>query len=362
MKKQYNRAMPRTLEITRPDDWHVHLRDGELLKRVTGATATQFVRALVMPNLKPPVTTVSRALDYRQEILDCLDPDTAFDPKMALYLTDDTPVSEVLAAAECEHVLGFKLYPAGATTNSASGVTRIIDRMPVFESMAKHGVVLQVHGEVTDNHVDIFDREAVFIEQVLQPLKRELPELRMVLEHVTTSEGIEFVRSQGPEVGATITPQHLLHSRNEMFRGGIRPHAYCLPILKRESHRLRLLEAATSGDPAFFLGTDSAPHTRGSKESDCGCAGTYSANAAMSLYAEIFDGMEAMDKLEAFASHNGADFYGLPRNSGTLTLVRSDFQVPDCLSWENEAGIQDPNDDLVPLMAGQTLAWSIETG
>ena len=231
--------MPRTLEITRPDDWHVHLRDGHLLKRVAGATAAQFSRALVMPNLTPPVTTVSRALEYRQEILDCLSPDSAFDPKMALYLTDETPVSEVQAAAECEHVLGFKLYPAGATTNSASGVTRIIDRMPVFEAMARHGVVLQVHGEVTDNHVDIFDREAVFIDQVLVPLASELPELRIVLEHVTTSEGVDFVRGHGDGVAATITPQHLLHNRNEIFRGGIRPHAYCLPVLKREPHRLR---------------------------------------------------------------------------------------------------------------------------
>ena len=356
-----------TLTITRPDDWHVHLRRGAMLAGVVEHTAARFGRAVVMPNLSPPVVSVAQALEYRAEIMAALaalaalptlprlPTGRAFNPLMSLYLTDNTRPRAVQDAAAQAHIAGFKLYPAGATTNSELGVTRISKVMPALEAMAAHGVVLQVHGEVTDPQVDVFDREAVFIEHILEPLHRELPELRLILEHVTTEQGVQFVRQAGDNVAATITVHHLLFSRNEMFRGGIRPHAYCLPVAKRERHRLALLEAATSADPSFFLGTDSAPHTRRSKESACGCAGIYSAPAALELYAEVFEGMRALDKLEGFASHYGADFYRLKRNPEKLTLKKTPWRMADAWATGAEAG-----DEIVPLGAGETVAWSVQ--
>ena len=344
--------MKETLTITRPDDWHVHLRQDELLTHVVAHTAERFARAMVMPNLSPPVVSTARALDYRAEILAAAPVETGFNPLLSLYLTDNTPPREVREAAQQPAIVGFKLYPAGATTNSDSGVTRISRIMPVLEAMAEWGLVLQVHGEVTDPQVDVFDREAVFIEQVLVPLQRELPNLKIILEHVTTEQGVQFVKQAGGNVAATITPHHLLFNRNEIFRGGIRPHAHCLPVLKRERHRLALLEAATCGDPSFFLGTDSAPHTRNAKESACGCAGIYSAHGAVELYAEVFEGMGALDKLEGFASQYGADFYGLARNSGKLTLQKNAWRVAPAYP----AG---GGDEIVPLRAGETIPWSI---
>ena len=344
--------MHQKLTITQPDDWHVHVREGEILNRVAKYTADQFGRALIMPNLTPPVTSVQHGLHYRTEILAAIPADSTFDPKMSLYLTDKTPISEIEQAAECPHVLGFKLYPAGATTNSSSGVTNVTKLMHVFEAMAKHQVVLQVHGEVTDSHVDIFDREAVFIEQILAPLHRELPQLKIVLEHITTTDGVAFVADSPANVAATITPHHLLFSRNEIFRDGIRPHAYCLPVLKRETHRLALLDAAISGDPSFFLGTDSAPHLRADKQSECGCAGIFSANAAIEIYAEIFSNMECIEKLEGFASHFGADFYDLQRNRRRITLERKPLTIPSQIGpGDSPAESQGPL-DLVPLLAG----------
>jgi dihydroorotase len=344
-----------SLTITQPDDWHVHFRDGKMLRRVVSHTASQFGRALVMPNLSPPVDTVSAGLAYRQRILDALPADCLFDPCMSLYLTDDTTTRDVREASECLHVLGFKLYPAGATTNSSSGVTKISAMMPILEAMAQYGVVLQVHGEVADTHIDIFDRESVFIEQVLEPIHREIPELRIVLEHITTQQGVEFVSEMSDNVAGTITPQHLMYNRNEMFRDGIRPHNYCLPVLKREIHRSALLTAATGADPSFFLGTDSAPHTRQAKQSSCGCAGIFSANAAMEHYAEVFDGMEKIDRLEGFASHFGADFYNLPRSSNKLVLQRRPRIIPSRIG----PGEHDTMEDLVPLKAGESVAWSV---
>jgi dihydroorotase len=343
------------LTITQPDDWHVHVRDGDILARVIPYTAAQFGRALIMPNLVPPVTTVKQALAYRNTILTALPAETGFDPKMSLYLTDDTTRSEVEAAADCEHILGFKLYPAGATTNSSSGVTKVSRMMPIFEFMAEQGLVLQVHGEVTDDHVDIYDREAVFIDQVLLPLHQEIPNLGVVLEHVTTSQGIDFVKSTNQFVAGTITPHHLLYNRNEMFRGGLRPHNYCLPVLKREPHRQALVAAAISGDPSFFLGTDSAPHTRSAKESACGCAGVFSACTALEIYAEVFDRMESINKIEGFASHFGSDFYKLERNQRKITLVKQDQVVPARIAINSNSS----DSDLVPLMAGDLLSWSI---
>ncbi len=354
--------MRETLTITRPDDWHVHLRRGEILGAVVAHTAARFARAMVMPNLSPPIVDAAQALDYRAEIMAALPaspaPSTeaaAFRPLMSLYLTDHTRRQQVAEAAQCEPVVGFKLYPAGSTTNSARGVTRISGIMPVLENMAAHDLVLQVHGEVSDPEVDIFDREAVFIDQVLAPLHREIPELRIVLEHVTTEQGVQFVRQAGDTVAATITAHHLMFSRNELFRGGLRPHAYCLPVLKRERHRRALLDAATGAEHSFFLGTDSAPHTRRSKESDCGCAGIYSAHGAVELYAEVFEGMGALDKLEGFASHHGADFYRLPRNPGTLTLEKTPWRVAPAYA----AG---GGDEIVPLRAGETIGWSLAGG
>ena len=351
--------MTMTITMTQPDDWHVHVRDGEMLARAVPYTAAQFGRALIMPNLDPPVSTVQQALEYRKTILSALPAGTSFDPKMSLYLTDNTTEAEVKAAAQCEHILGFKLYPAATTTNSASGVTRVSGMMNVFEAMARHGVVLQVHGEVADPHVDIFDREAVFIDQILFPLHQELPDLGLVLEHVTTRQGVDFVKATNHFVAGTITPHHLLYNRNELFRGGIRPHLYCLPILKREPHRQALLAAATSGDPSFFLGTDSAPHTRSRKQSACGCAGIFSAHAAIEFYAEVFTGLECIDKLENFASHFGADFYHLERNPGKVTLSNKTKHIPESIRKAHGTDAAASDDDIIPLMAGETLSWSL---
>ena len=361
--------MRETLTIDRPDDWHVHLRQGAILARAVAHTAARFGRAMVMPNLSPPVVTTEQALDYHAGIVAAVPEGSGFMPLMSLYLTDNTGCDEVVKAAQQAHIVGFKLYPAGATTHSDSGVTRISRVMPVLEAMAERGLVLQVHAEVTDPEVDVFDREAVFIEQILVPLHREIPGLKIVLEHVTTEEGVEFVRQAGGNVAATITPHHLMFSRNEIFRGGIRPHAYCLPLLKRERHRRALVAAATGAERCFFLGTDSAPHTRRAKESSCGCAGIYSAHAAMELYAEVFEGVGALDKLERFASHHGADFYGLERNSGKLTLRKKPWRVVEAYSVGlrdekvDESGVDESGvDEIVPLRAGEMISWSVDAG
>lgn len=343
--------MSDTLTITRPDDWHLHVRTGDLLKTVIPHTARQFGRALIMPNLKPPVTTVIAAEKYRNDILACLPEDAEFDPVMTLYLTDNTTIETVLDAAQSPHVVGFKLYPAGATTNSDAGVTRVSGIMPILEKIATSGLVLQVHGEVADSHIDIFDREAEFIDQILAPLHRQLPQLRIVFEHITTRQSVEFVTECPSNVAATITPQHLMYSRNDIFDGGIRPHLYCLPILKRRDHLLALTNAAISDDPGFFLGTDSAPHLRHTKETGCGCAGIYSAHAAMELYTEIFESLDSLDKLEGFASHFGADFYRVARNRGTITMQRQHWQIPDYYAVLQH--------QLIPLRAGETLRWKL---
>ncbi|MDA1343617.1 MAG: dihydroorotase, partial [Proteobacteria bacterium] len=310
----------KTLTITRPDDWHVHVRNGTILKAVLPHTARQFARAIIMPNLKPPVTTVDQALAYRDEILAAVPMGVDFTPLMTLYLTATTTAAEIKNAAASEHIHAFKLYPAGATTHSDSGVADIVAAYPLFAAMEKYQIPLLIHGEVTDADCDIFDRERMFIERYLIDIFKQFPELRVVFEHVTTQEAVQFVESASTNVAATITPQHLLYNRNALFVGGIRPHHYCLPVLKREQHRLALVKAATSGNPKFFLGTDSAPHTTEAKENTCGCAGCFSAAIALELYAEAFEAANALDKLEGFASFYGADFYRLPRNSGTVTL------------------------------------------
>jgi dihydroorotase len=343
--------MQTKLTITRPDDWHLHLRDGELMRSVVGATARVFGRAIVMPNLEPPVTTVAAAAAYRERIAAALPAASRFAPLLTLYLTDTTPIAEIAQARRSGFVIGVKYYPAGATTNSASGVTAIERVYPVLEAMQKHALPLLVHGEVTAREVDVFDRERVFLESVLAPVLRDFPELKVVLEHVTTREGVEFVAAAPAHVGATITPQHLLHSRNALLAGGIRPHFYCLPILKRESHRQALVKAATGGNAKFFLGTDSAPHARNAKQSACGCAGCYTAHAALELYAEAFETAGALDKLEAFASFHGADFYGLPRNGDTVSLTREAWTVPAEYAFGSHA--------VVPVNAGQTMRWRL---
>ncbi len=340
-----------TLTLTRPDDWHVHLRDGAALRSVAGLTAARFGRAVVMPNLKPPVTTVAQAGAYRQRVLEALPAGSRFAPLMSLYLADRTAPEEVDRAHGSEWVCGFKFYPAGATTNAEAGVTRLEHVYPVLERMERLGVVLQVHGEVTDPGVDVFDREAVFIERHLSAVVARFPGLRIVLEHVTSEAGVQFVAAQGPRVAATLTPQHLLMNRNEMLAGGLRPHLYCLPVLKRERDRKALLAAATGGDPRFFLGTDSAPHARHAKESECGCAGVFSAHAAIELYAEAFEGAGALDRLEGFASHFGADFYGLPRNRDSITLRREPWQVPATYEFGDS--------EVVPLRARASVAWRL---
>ncbi|BBL59368.1 dihydroorotase [Methylomonas koyamae] len=342
------------LTIRQPDDWHLHVRNGSMLRSVIGHSARQFARAIVMPNLKPPVTTVAQALNYRQEILDALPEGSAFQPLMTLYLTGNTTAEEIKNAADCAHVYAFKLYPAGATTNSDGGVANIDAAYPLLEAMEKYGVPLLVHGEVTDAEYDIFDREKIFIDRTLSRIVRQFPGLRIVVEHLTTAEAVQFVESAAANVGATITPQHLLYNRNAMLAGGIRPHYYCLPILKREHHRQALLSAATGGNPKFFLGTDSAPHLTSLKENPCGCAGCFTAPIALELYAEAFASVGALDKLEGFASDFGADFYGLPRNSGTVTLTKQVWQVPEVYA-DADSGVA-----ITPLRAGESLAWRLQ--
>lgn len=340
-----------TLTIARPDDWHLHLRDGPELASVVTASARAFARAIVMPNLKPPVTTVAAASRYRDRIRAALPRASSFEPLMTIYLTDSTEPGEIDRAKECGFVHGVKVYPAGATTHSDAGVTSLAGREAVLERMEERDVVLQLHGEITGDDVDPYDRESAFIERELTPLVKRHPRLRIVLEHVTTRAGVEFVRAAGNRVGATITPQHLLLNRGAMFKGGLQPHLYCLPVLKRERDRESLIEAATSGLPQFFLGTDSAPHAKTAKESPCGCAGIYSAPAAIELYARAFERSSRLDRLEAFASFHGADFYGLPRNGETVTLERRSWTVPESFPFGDE--------EVVPLSAGETLEWKL---
>ncbi|MBV8046226.1 MAG: dihydroorotase [Paludibacterium sp.] len=339
------------LTLTRPDDWHLHVRDGAVLADVLRDTCRQMGRAIIMPNLKPPVTTVEAARQYRERILAACPAGSRFEPLMTLYLTDATSPDEIRRARESGFVHGVKLYPAGATTNADAGVTAIERVMPALEAMAAQGLPLLVHGEVTDPAVDVFDREAVFIDRVLAPLMRRLPTLRVVFEHITTREAAEFVAEGGDNLAATLTAHHLLMNRNALFVGGIRPHHYCLPVLKREAHRQALLRAATSGSKRFFLGTDSAPHARHAKESACGCAGMYTARNAIELYAQAFDSVNALDKLEAFASFNGPDFYRLPRNTDQITLARTPQTVPSSLAFGDE--------ELVPFSAGESLPWTL---
>ena len=340
-----------TLTITRPDDWHLHVRDAEVLSHVVPHTARCFARAIIMPNLKPPVTTVQQALEYRQRVLAAVPNTYAFEPLMTLYLTDNTSPVEIHNAVESPHVHAVKYYPAGATTNADSGVTDISHTYAALEVMEELGLPLLIHGEVTDPQVDVFDREAVFIETVLIPLLQRYPKLRVVLEHITTQQAVEFIQATQDNIAATITAHHLLMNRNAMFQGGIRPHHYCLPVLKREFHRQALIGAATSGSPKFFLGTDSAPHGKTAKESACGCAGMYTAHAAMEFYAEAFEQAEALDKLEGFSSFFGPDFYGLPRNTDNITLSKQDWNIPQTLAYADDA--------LIPLRAGENVGWKL---
>ena len=342
----------KTLTITRPDDWHTHVRNGAVLKTVLPHTARQFARAIIMPNLKPPVTTVAQALSYREEILQAVPAGIDFTPLMTLYLTGSTTATEIKTAAESEHVYALKLYPAGATTNSDSGVADIKAIYPLLEAMEKHDIPLLIHGEVTDELCDIFDRERVFVDTSLTHIVDNFPGLRIVLEHVTTTEAVQFVQAASHNIGATITPQHLLFNRNAILAGGIRPHYYCLPIIKREHHRLALVAAATSGNPKFFLGTDSAPHLTSLKETACGCAGCYSAHAALEFYAEVFERAGSLDKLEGFASFYGADFYRLPRNSGTVTLEKNSWTVPAAYGKDSLS--------ITPLKANENLSWKMQ--
>jgi dihydroorotase len=339
------------LKITRPDDWHLHLRDGEALKTVLPHTAAQFARAIVMPNLKPPVTTTELAGAYRQRILAALPEGMSFEPLMTLYLTDNTPSDEIRRAKDSGFVHAVKLYPAGATTNSDAGVTDLRKCYKTLEVMQEVGMPFLVHGEVTSPEIDLFDREAVFIDTVMKPLRADMPELKVVFEHITTSEAAAYVAEASGPIAATITAHHLLYNRNEIFKGGIRPHYYCLPVLKRETHRQALVKAATSGNPRFFLGTDSAPHAKGVKEHACGCAGCYTALHAMELYAQAFDQVGALDKLEGFASFFGPDFYQLPRNAGSMTLKRESWTLPNELSYLDGS--------LVPLNGGETINWKV---
>jgi dihydroorotase len=337
------------LTLRRPDDWHVHLRDGEMLKLVAPFTARQFARAIVMPNLVPPVTSIGAAAAYRERIWEATGRD--FRPLMTCYLTDETDPEVVAHGFDDDVWAAAKLYPANATTNSTFGVTDVRNIYPALERMQRIGMVLCIHGEVTDADIDVFDREAVFIDRILGPLARDFPELKIVLEHITTTEAANFVEASGPSLAATITPQHLMLNRNAMFDRGLRPHAYCLPVAKREAHRQAVRRAATSGSPKFFLGTDSAPHARSAKESGCGCAGIFNAPVALEAYATVFEEEGALDKLEDFASANGARFYGLPLNEGTVTLRREPMDVPDAL------GLGDI--ELVPFLVGTTLPWSL---
>ncbi len=339
------------LTITQPDDWHLHVRDGAILKAVLPHTVRQFARAIIMPNLKPPVRSVDEAAAYRDRIIAAIPAGKQFEPLMTLYLTDNTSPSNIIAASASGFVKAIKYYPAGATTNSDFGVTDIHRCDRVFDAMEKVDIPLLVHGEVTDKAVDVFDREKVFIERYLLPLKQRFPKLRIVFEHITTADAVNFVLDTD-NVAATITPQHLLFNRNALFQGGIRPHFYCLPILKGEEHRQAIFQAAISGNPKFFLGTDSAPHTRNNKENSCGCAGCYSALHALGLYAEAFERADALDKLEAFASFYGPDFYRLPRNTEQITLVKSTWRIPDQIPLIDS--------EIVPLWAGHEITWHIQ--
>jgi dihydroorotase len=340
------------LTITRPDDWHLHVRDGAVLQHTVPSTARVMKRAIIMPNLQPPVMNAEQALEYRGRILAKVPQGINFDPLMVLYLTDHTTPDMIREAADAGHIVAVKLYPAGATTNSSSGVTDLGKLDELADVLTECDIKLLVHGEVTDNHIDIFDREKEFLDNILVPLMSRHPELKVVVEHITTKDAADFVLSQGANVAATITPQHLAYNRNHMLVGGIKPHFYCLPILKRNTHQQALQDAVVSGSSKFFLGTDSAPHAKGAKENACGCAGCFSAYAAIELYAEIFDDLGVLDKLEGFASHYGPDFYGLPRNSDEITLIRKDWRAP------NEMPFGD--DIIVPLRAGETLRWKLE--
>ena len=342
--------MTQTLQITRPDDWHLHVRDGDALHTVVPHTAAQFGRAIIMPNLRPPVTTTEAALAYKARIQAAVPAGVQFEPLMTLYLTDNLPADEI-ARAKDAGIVAAKLYPAGATTNSDAGVTDLRNTYKTLEAMQRAGLLLLVHGEVTSPDIDLFDREAVFIDTQLIPLRRDFPELKIVFEHITTKEAAQYVQSADRFTAATVTAHHLLYNRNALFTGGIRPHYYCLPVLKRETHRLALVEAATSGSAKFFLGTDSAPHPAHLKEHASGCAGCYTAHAAMALYAEAFDSVGALDQLEAFASFNGADFYGLPRNTGSITLARTSWTPPESFAF-GEA-------QLKPLRSGESLPWKL---
>lgn len=343
--------MSDTLTLTQPDDWHLHLRDGAVLKDILPYTARRFSRAIVMPNLKPPVTTTQQALEYRERILAALPAGAAFTPLMTLYLTEKTSPDEIRRAKASGHIYAVKYYPAGATTNADAGVTDILRCQAALEAMAEVRLPLLVHGEVTDPEVDVFDRESVFIDKVLAPLIARLPKLKVVFEHITTKKAVDFVLSAPADVAATLTPQHLLYNRNAMFKGGIRPHYYCLPVLKREGDREALVRAAVSGNPKFFLGTDSAPHARHLKEHACGCAGIFSAHAGIELYAEVFERAGALPKLEGFASFHGADFYGIPRNTDKLTLVKR--------SWTPPATYRFGDAELVPFRAAEEIPWSL---
>jgi dihydroorotase len=338
------------LTITRPDDWHLHVRDGDALRTVVPHTAAQFGRAIIMPNLRPPVTTATQAVAYRERIQAAVPAGVSFEPLMTLYLTDNLPPEEI-ARARAAGVVALKLYPAGATTNSDAGVTDLRKTYRTLEAMQREGLLLLVHGEVTSSDIDLFDREAVFIDTQLIPLRRDFPELKIVFEHITTKEAADYVSSAGAHTGATITAHHLLYNRNAIFTGGIRPHYYCLPVLKRETHRLALVAAATGGNERFFLGTDSAPHPAHLKEHASGCAGCYTAHAAMELYAEAFDSVGAIDKLEAFASFNGPAFYNLPRNQGTVTLSKESWLPPESYKFGDA--------ELKPLRSGENLAWRL---
>lgn len=342
-----------TITLLRPDDWHLHLRDSPFLEAVAVDSARQFARAIVMPNLNPPIRTCQEALAYRQRILAALPKSSDFDPLMTLYLTDNTSAEEIRAASESEFIHGAKLYPAGATTNSDAGVTDLAKLGSVFEAMQKHGLVLQVHGEATAPEVDVFDREKVFIDKSLVPIRANYPELRIVFEHITTRDAVDFVRAGDASLAATITAHHLLINRNALFQGGIRPHHYCLPVAKREHHRQALIEAASSGESQFFCGTDSAPHSLQAKQSACGCAGIYSAHSAIELYAEAFEKYADFTHFEAFMSRHGAAFYRLPVNTGKISLQRDSWQVPASLPY--------PESSLIPFMAGETLSWKLIT-
>ena len=343
--------MTTRLTITRPDDWHIHLRDGVALNNTVADVARYFGRAICMPNLVPPVKTTDEALAYYQRIQAATPQNSAFDPLMVLYLTDHTDAADIAVAKASGKVKAVKLYPAGATTNSHAGVTSLEHVYPVLEQLAEHDMPLLVHGEVTHSHIDIFDREKVFIDTILMPLTQRFPKLKIVLEHITTQDAVQFVQQAGDNIGATITAHHLLFNRNHMLVGGIRPHYYCLPILKRQTHQQALLDAGISGSSKFFLGTDSAPHAIHAKEAACGCAGSYTAHAAIELYAEAFEHMNALDKLEGFASFYGADFYGLPRNTDTITLVKEEWQVPDNYAFGQSV--------VVPIRAGDKIAWRV---